>query len=205
MQTTCFLQRSNPPGLLARLPLGGKPSVARCGDAVGVGVRPAVATRLPASVQELADVIGREQALTLIGQLPRTYPKGRRSGKVILYVPKVLSPHHRLVSILGWGDAQKLVDVFGGEILQPANCNCIARHARDCAVVGLLRSGVPLDVIAAIFGISVRHVRNFAGGSPWHPSRKTCHRTCAEETRRMSGNECLRDVSCRPLVKKALH
>ncbi|EGO80860.1 hypothetical protein, partial [Xylella fastidiosa] len=137
MQTTCLLQHSNPPRLLARFPLGGKPCVVGCGDTVGVGVGPTVATGLPASVQELADVIGRKQALTLIGQLPRTYPKGRRSGKVILYVPKALSPHHRLVSILGWEDAQKLVDVFGGEILQPANCNYIARHARDCAVVEL--------------------------------------------------------------------
>ncbi|MFE8346318.1 MAG: hypothetical protein ABGU97_00600 [Xylella fastidiosa subsp. multiplex] len=205
MQTTCLLQRSNPPRLLARLPLGGKPYVVGCGDTVGVGVGATVATGLPASVQELADVIGRKQALTLIGQLPRTYPKGRRSGKVILYVPKALSPHHRLVSILGWEDAQKLVDIFGGEILQPANCNYIARHARDCAVVELLRSGVPFDVIAKIFGISVRHVRNFAAGIPSHPPRKTCHRTYAQDTRRMSGNECLRDLSCRPLVKKALH
>ncbi len=62
MQTTCLLQHSNPPRLLARFPLGGKPCVVGCGDTVGGGVGPTVDTELPASVQELADVIGRKQA-----------------------------------------------------------------------------------------------------------------------------------------------
>ncbi|WP_375731624.1 hypothetical protein [Xylella fastidiosa] len=39
------------------------------------------ANNMPASVQELADVIGRKQALTLIGQLPRTYPKAAAAAR----------------------------------------------------------------------------------------------------------------------------
>ncbi|HHW4685697.1 MAG TPA: hypothetical protein ACQGQG_10480, partial [Xylella sp.] len=113
---------------------------------------------LPQSAQDIADVIGRDQTLMLIGQLPRAYSKGRPSGKVILYVPKRLSPDHRLVSILGWGDAQKLVDAFGGEILQPANCTSIARGERDHGIVALLRFGIPSHEIAQLFGVSVRHV-----------------------------------------------
>ncbi len=57
-------------------------------------------------------------------------PKAAAAAKVILYVPKALSPHHRLVSILGWEDAQKLVDVFGGEIFAAGQ---LQLHCPPCA------------------------------------------------------------------------
>jgi hypothetical protein len=80
---------------------------------------------LPKSVQEIADVIGREKALHLIRSLP-TYvagKPGKKCTRVMLYVPQRLRMDHPLVLILGFEDAAKMVDVFGGECLQPANCS----------------------------------------------------------------------------------
>jgi hypothetical protein len=131
--------------------------------------------KLPDSVQEIADVIGDERALFLIGQLPRCYVPGRsgtsgsvtrEAGKsvaverVIMYVPKRLTFDHQLVTILGWQDAQKLVTAFGGEILYPANCTAIYRPFRDEHIVRLVSEGVPTVTVAEWFNVSERQVRN---------------------------------------------
>ena len=123
--------------------------------------------RLPESVQEIADVIGRDRALYLIGRLPKTYPPSTRTKhgateRVILYVPKSLRPDHSLVQILGWHDAMKLVRVFGGEILQPANCREVYRRFRDQSIRAFLMAGASPVHIAGLMGVSDRHVKNLA-------------------------------------------
>lgn len=119
---------------------------------------------LPASVQEIADVIGRERALYLVGQLPRSYQTRKHSRQaswhVIMYVPKSLKPDHPLVRILGWHDANKLAVVFGGEILQPANCADIWRGFRDRMARRMEAAGLPWPEIADTLGVSERHLRN---------------------------------------------
>lgn len=119
--------------------------------------------RLPNSVQEIADVIGRERALYLIGQLPRCYAgaPGKQSSRVIMYVPTAqrLPADHDLVRILGWNEAVKLCQHFGGEILQPANCAEIYRRYRDAQVVRMLRDGMSTAQIATIVQVSERQVR----------------------------------------------
>ena len=109
-------------------------------------------------------MIGRERALYLIGQLPRYIGgvEGKKSSRVILYVPtlKRMPVDHQLVRILGWKDAEKLAKAFGGEILKPANCNEIYREYRDRAITGMLQAGMTTANIAAIVGVTDRHVRN---------------------------------------------
>lgn len=120
--------------------------------------------RLPASAQEIADVIGRERALYLIGQLPRSYQTRKASKStswhVILYVPKTLKPDHQLVQLLGWHDAQRLVDAFGGEILNPASCQDIYRAFRDRSIIDMASKGMKAKDVAELMGCSDRHVRN---------------------------------------------
>lgn len=118
--------------------------------------------RLPDSAQEIADVIGRDQALYLIGQLPTCYAgtNGRKSWRPMLYVPKSIKPDHPLVRIIGWKDAQKLVDEFGGMILYPANCSEIYRAFRDQSIVQLAIQGIDRKEIAEIMGVTDRHVRS---------------------------------------------
>lgn len=122
---------------------------------------------LPRSVQEIAEVIGVERSLYLVGQLPRCYAKDSRwpnakSAHVILYIPKQLTPDHPLVSMIGWHDASRLAEVFGGEILQPGSCAEIYRHFRDKTIVRMLRQGIPSTHIAELMGLSDRQIRNLA-------------------------------------------
>ena len=124
--------------------------------------------RLPASVQEIADVIGRETALYLIGQLPTCYAgaDGKRSTRVILYVPRRLKPNHRLVEILGWQTAVQLVEGFGGEILQPANCQEVYRRFRDAEAKRLVATGMAARHLSEVLAVSERHIRNIAKEIP---------------------------------------
>lgn len=120
--------------------------------------------QLPASAQEIADVIGSERALYLIGQLPRSYQTRKNSKQtswhVILYVPKQLKPDHQLVQLLGWHDAQRMVDAFGGEILHPASCADIYKRFRDQSIIRMAGEGMPNKTIAEVMEVSDRHVRN---------------------------------------------
>ena len=123
---------------------------------------------LPESVKEIAEVIGREDTLRLIGQLPTCYAgkEGHKSNRVIMYVPKRLPPDHKLVEILGFNTAMKLVRHFGGEILQPANCRALYSRFRDEAILRMLDAGARPGMVADLLGVSERHVRNLQREKP---------------------------------------
>lgn len=138
--------------------------------------------RLPSSVQEIANVLGTERALFLIGQLPRCYTPGKsgtawETGKrvgaerVVMYVPKRLDFDHELVRILGWKDAQKLVQAFGGEILNPATCSSVYKPFRDEQIARLVGMGLPASTVAQWFDVSERQVRNLAREKPQEERR----------------------------------
>ena len=116
---------------------------------------------LPNSVREIAEVIGRRAALHLIGQLPACYRDAdKKSAKVMMYVPKRLGPDHRLVEILGFPTAMKLVKAFGGEILHPANCRSIYARMRDELVIRMMDMGARPALLAELFGMTERNVNN---------------------------------------------
>jgi hypothetical protein len=121
---------------------------------------------LPKSAQEIAEVIGREKALFLIGTHRSV---GRRSWRVNIYVPKRLPPDHNLVRLLGWQSAKKLSDYFGGEILQPSNCRCIEREFRNQAIMERHEAGMPAREIADSLGVTYDTVKKLIwarGNSP---------------------------------------
>lgn len=123
-----------------------------------------LAIRLPQSVMEIAEVIGRDKALHLIGSLPRS---GSRSWRVCIYIPKERLPkEHKLVQILGWDDACKLSEAFAGEILQPSNCRSIARAVRDRRIREMGRHGIDADQIARDVDLSIYRVREILAGNP---------------------------------------
>jgi hypothetical protein len=94
------------------------------------------------------------------GSATREAGKSVAVERVIMYVPKRLDFEHQLVRILGWQDAQKLVNAFGGEILCPANCAAVYRPFRDEHIVRLVSEGVPTTTVAEWFSVSERQVRN---------------------------------------------
>ncbi|WP_300067765.1 hypothetical protein [uncultured Ruegeria sp.] len=112
---------------------------------------------LPESVAEIVEVIGRDQALHLIGSLPQS---GSRAWRVCIYVPKRLpSVDHPLVRVLGWKDASKLVRAFSGMILQPSNCRFIVRSARNRRIREMAEEGYSVREIAHGVDLSVDWVR----------------------------------------------
>lgn len=123
----------------------------------------------------------------LVGQLPRCYAgkPGFRSSRVIMYVPKALKPDHILVRLLGWRDAKRLVEAFGGEILQPANCSEIYRQFRDKSIVRMARDGMRPGDIASLVGVSERHVRNLLRENPQQDGTGDRDNTATEFTTRM--------------------
>jgi hypothetical protein len=140
---------------------------------------------LPGCAQEIADVIGRENALYLIGQLPRS---SSRSWRVVLYVPKRLPADHELVKLLGWETADKLRRHFGGEILQPSNCNIVYRRARNTNARRMAAEGMPIPQIADILDLTPRQVRNILAETP--PEEITAHNDNLAETNSDRGATC---------------
>lgn len=122
---------------------------------------------LPRSVQEIADVIGRERALYLIGQLRVYKVKDNRwnnvtRNKLILYVPKTLDVTHELVRIIGWNDASKLVKHFGGELLYPGTCSELHKRFISQTIKRLVAEGMSYKAIAYNLDISERTVYRHA-------------------------------------------
>lgn len=118
---------------------------------------------LPQSVAEIAEVIGRDNALSFIARLPAS---GSRSWRKCVYVPKRMPPDHNLVKLLGWSDAQKMRAVFGGEILQPSNCRFVYRRHRNRQLLRMASENVPLADIADMLELSVYRVREIIALEP---------------------------------------
>lgn len=113
---------------------------------------------LPSSIAEIAEVIGRESALWLVANSPMRITK--RGGKnITIYVPKRVSPSHRLVAILGLEKAKQLVAAFPGETLKTVPLDFLARQRRDAQITRLLALGWPVRAVAAAMGVSQQHVR----------------------------------------------
>jgi hypothetical protein len=117
--------------------------------------------KLPRSVQEVADVIGRDAALLIVNSLPRSYSESRRrSGRVVFYVPKVMQESHPVAVLIGPNLAEKLCKHFGGEIVRLAACCGAMKADRDSTIMEMKRSGDTPQCIAREFGITDRQVRN---------------------------------------------
>lgn len=114
---------------------------------------------LPGSVQDVADILGRERALYLVGQLPKSAGKNRYGERAWLYVPKRLKPDHILVCLLGWQDAQKMVREFSGIILELSTCNHVYRDFRNKAILRLRTNGMKPQAIAVMMDLTVEAVR----------------------------------------------
>lgn len=112
--------------------------------------------KLPQSVAEIAEVIGREKALEFIGRLPVS---GNRSWRRIVYIPKHLPADHKLVEMLGWRDAKKLCYAFAGMILQPSNLNYLHRQHRNREIHRLVAEGVSIKDVADMVELSPYRVR----------------------------------------------
>lgn len=125
--------------------------------------------KLPQTVQDVADVIGRDKALYLVGNLPRSRGAGGTGGhveRIFLYVPKRLKPDHLLVRLLGWNDAAKMSAEFTGMILELGTCDELQRRFRHDAVRRLAAQGHDRDAIAGMVMLSPRRVSEILASAP---------------------------------------
>lgn len=120
---------------------------------------------LPFSVQEVADVIGRQKALHLIGRLHCKSTNGRRQ-KYKLHVPKHAKPHFNLSKIIGLDDAKAMSKEFAGITLHLAGCAEIIRDFRNQGIENAIKRNIPTKMIASWFGVTTRQIRYIRAGLP---------------------------------------
>lgn len=117
---------------------------------------PKPCSKLPESVAEIAEVIGREKALDFVRQLPRS---GSRPWRACIYIPKRLPADHKLVQMLGWDDASKLSYAFSGMILQPSTLEAMEKAHRNRQIIRAAGEGVPIEEIADVYEMSRYRIR----------------------------------------------
>ena len=124
---------------------------------------------LCADARAVAEVIGRERALFLVGQVVswerRPGSETGRSGSVYVPTPPRLKASCRLVKILGMDESARLSLVLGGEILHFSGCSSLVKRFRHEAVRRMASSGMPNSLIAWSVGLTARHVRTILARS----------------------------------------
>lgn len=109
---------------------------------------------LPATLDDIAQVIGRELAVTLAetvrpvtadGQ-PRA--SGKRPWRRYIYIPRRMALDHPLVRILGWEAANKLQRSHTNMILEIPYCADLDREWRRAVIRRMWQSGHELAEIA---------------------------------------------------------
>ena len=113
--------------------------------------------QLPKSVQQIADVIGRDKALRLVRQLPRCGSRPRRRN---LYIPSAenLRDDHKLVALIGKEDALALAEALGGQAIQPALCRYMERAMANRRILALRDLGQTVPEIAREMAMSEKWV-----------------------------------------------
>lgn len=104
---------------------------------------------LPASVRELAGVVGLPAVLRLVE---------RWGGVTRLYVPQTLDEGHDLAQLLGLTPARALAREYGGDYVTVPRCAAALRLARDRALLRRRAEGVAPRRLALVFNLTERHV-----------------------------------------------
>ncbi|WP_163370949.1 hypothetical protein [Endozoicomonas acroporae] len=113
--------------------------------------------RLPQSVQEIADVVGRENALKLAG---------RANGCLYVPQPRHMEESHWIAQLIGHEPAVALSEEFSGFILKPATCRFVYTNWRNQSIYEFHRQGLSNAAIAEKFCITERHIRNIISSFP---------------------------------------
>ncbi len=104
---------------------------------------------LPETLEDIAEVIGRELALRLSEALPTA---GARAWRKMVYVPQVMRPDHPLVQILGPEAAERLRRSHTNMILEVPVCANIRRAYRKHVIRQLRGEGYSAATIARMVG-----------------------------------------------------
>ncbi|MEA0931853.1 hypothetical protein, partial [Xanthomonas campestris] len=146
---------------------------AALGVALNPVERPAGWFLLPASVQEVAEVIGLPDAMRLAGAFcpasggPRRASHSGRAGRI--YIPQRPNgdTFKRIADLVGRDAAARLVDVLGGNQVAFPPCTAFTNRIRDESVRKAWRDGtLSAPWIGWLHDITERQVRNITQGEP---------------------------------------
>lgn len=104
---------------------------------------------LPEVVGFIAQVIGRDRALYLAGQLNRG----------LLTIPATPTENHKIVQILGMADARKLSNAYPRWVVRMPNCWQMEIAYRHKCMHYLYSQGATMEYLAELFIVSKRNVR----------------------------------------------
>lgn len=117
---------------------------------------------LPPILEEISSVIGRDKTITLVGKLPRSAQikrDGRTRQRIYLYIPKTLTPEHKLIELLGYEDALKMVDAFAGEIICVPSLKNMHTHFLHHSIRAQYGAGVNIEILVIIFNMTRKNIQ----------------------------------------------
>ncbi|MBF0192871.1 MAG: hypothetical protein HQL99_17295 [Magnetococcales bacterium] len=103
---------------------------------------------LPSSLEEIAEVIGREGALQLVNAC----------GGTRIFVPRKLRVQHKLVTMLGFEQARRLSHHFGGETLTVVRAAELLRRTRNREIVRRYDAGAGVRQLARDNALTERQI-----------------------------------------------
>lgn len=142
--------------------------------AMGAGRR----IRLPATLEDIAEEIGREMAVRLaealrpVDSTGQPVSTGARPWRRMIYVPRRMGPDHPLVRILGWEIANRLQRSHTNMILEVPFCAELDRAYR-AQVIGRLHAD----------GYEVAEIADWVQMHPRSVAAALAGETAPEETR----------------------
>lgn len=104
--------------------------------------------QLPASLQDMAEVIGDDDTMKLV----------ENYGGTRIFVPHRMGAQHKLATLLGLEQARKLSNVFGGEALTIAQCSKLFKYKRNEEIRKKYDEGVSITVMVREYGITERQI-----------------------------------------------
>lgn len=104
---------------------------------------------LPTYVRQLADLIGRENAMKLVHEFGRW-----------LYVPRVIKPDHRIAKVVGIENAHKMSEEFSCIIIELGICKSLQQRLRNERIREMHSEGMRIKTISIAMNLSQRQIAN---------------------------------------------
>ncbi len=105
---------------------------------------------LPETIEEIAQVIGRGNALRLV---EGTHATGSRSWRRQIYVPAKLNGTHRLARLIGVEAATLLSRSHRNCILELPSCFALRKAYMACHALGMIDCGASIGEVAVELGV----------------------------------------------------
>lgn len=123
---------------------------------------------LPGVVEEMAQSIGRGNAVRLAEYAPQT---GSRKCRRMLYIPQKMPVTHPVVNVIGLNAAQILSYSHGNEILEIPSCYALRRAYLYTVACQLKGHGVSQRRIATEMGLHSKTVEQLLAESEYWEAR----------------------------------